>query len=483
MPLSTSHRLIALGLALAGLPGAVRVARAQVTESRSARPPESRYASLERVIDEEMRTRGSPGVAIVVVEDGRPTYRRAFGIADIESGTAMSTQQLVQIGSATKVFTALTAVLMAQEGEVALDTPIKRYVSELAPRIGALTLRQLLAQTSGLRDEPADSGRQDEHALLEYARSLPDSAIRLPPGEAFSYSNVGFALAGLVLQEAARTPYAELVRARLLRPMLLVNTAFRPTDAMTYARAEGHAAGKDGTLRVVRPVANDTRYWPAGYLYASADDLGRLVTALLEHGALDGGPVLPAAAIDSLLAPQVPVPGLANEDLHYGLGIFLDRWRGARRAWHPGSMPGHSTLLELVPEKRLGVAVTANRDGIRLDRIAETALESLTQLPGGDEKPVGGGVAPSIAELRLLEGTYEGRFPLELRMRGDSLVLKRFGAELTVRPLGGDRYAVQNPGAPRPDVFRIAPPASGRPPYIQMFLWSFPRTRAARPAD
>jgi hypothetical protein len=252
---------------------------------------------------------------------------------------------------------------------------------------------------------------------------------------------------------------------------------------MTYPRAEGHAAGKDGTLRVVRPVANDTRYWPAGYLYASADDLARLITALLERGTLEDMAVLPAAVIDSLLAPQAAVPGMTNDALHYGLGVFIDRWHGVRRAWHAGSMPGHSTLIELIPDKRIGVAVTANRDGIRLDRIAETALESLTELPGGDREPTGDGAVPSVAELRALEGVYEGRFPLELRMRGDSLMLSRFGSELTVRPLGGERYAVQAPGAPRADVFRIAPPAAGRPPYIQMFLWSFPRARKARPTN
>jgi hypothetical protein len=146
-------------------------------------------------------------------------------------------------------------------------------------------------------------------------------------------------------------------------------------------------------------------------------------------------------------------------------------------------MPGHSTLIELIPDKRIGVAVTANRDGVRLDRIAETALESLTELAGVDPEPAAGGAMPSVAQLRALGGVYAGRFPLELRMRGDSLVLERFGSELTVRPLGGDRYSVQAEGAPRPDVFRIAPPAPGRPPYIQMFLWSFPRVRAARPTS
>src|SRR6185436_3635303 len=109
------------------------------------------------------------------------------------------------------------------------------------PRVGALTLRALLSQTSGLRDEPADSGRQDESALLQYVRSISDSAFQLPAGTAFSYSNPGFALAGLVLQEAAHTPYAQLMNDRIMRPLAMGHSTFRPMDAMTYGRAAGHA--------------------------------------------------------------------------------------------------------------------------------------------------------------------------------------------------------------------------------------------------
>ncbi|MEP7346658.1 MAG: serine hydrolase domain-containing protein [Gemmatimonadaceae bacterium] len=452
---------------------------AQVTDSRGVAPGRTRYAILERTISEEMLSKGIPGVAVAVFEEGRVSYRHAFGIADVESGVPMTTELLVQIGSATKTVTALLANEMAARGEVSLDAPVARYVSGLPVRAGALTLRALLSQSSGLRDEAADSGRQDESALLQYARAMSDSAFQLPSGEAFSYSNLGFALAGLALQEAVHRPFAQLIDDRVVRPLTMGHATFRPMDAMTYPRAAGHATDPTGRLRVVRPVANDTRYWPAGYLWASGDDMALLLRLLLLRGQAGDVPATLAAAADSVLVSRMPVPGLPN-DAQYGYGLFMDQWHGTRRAWHPGSMPGYSTLVEFLPDQRIGIVVLANRDGVRLDRIAETALETLTVLPGEQSPVTASGESPKETLLRSLEGVYVSRFPLELRFRDGHLVLKRFGVELVVTPLGENRYSVQpNVGAgARADVFRIVPAAGNRPAYIQMFLWAFPRVRA-----
>ena len=449
---------------------------AQVTDSRGGAPGLTRYAILERTIRQEMLAKGIPGVAVAVIENGRVSYRHAFGIADVETGLPMSTELLVQIGSATKTVTGLLANAMAVSGEVSLDAPLSHYVTGLASRVGALTLRMLLSQSSGLRDEAADSGKQDEGALLQYARSISDSAFQLPAGEAFSYSNPGFALAGLALQEAAHTPYAQLVNDRVVRPLMMGHATLRPMDAMTYSRAAGHAPDPSGRLRVVRPVANDTRYWPAGYLWASADDMALLLRALMLRGQASDVPAALTAAADSILTTRVPVPGMPN-DAHYGYGLFVDHWHGAQRAWHPGAMSGYSTLFEFLPAQRLGIVVLANRDGIRLDRIAETALETLAVLPGDDEAEPLPAMSSNEGLLRSFEGVYVARFPLELHFRDGHLVLKRFGVDLIITPLGGERYSVQPNDASRPDVFRIVPAAGKRPAYIQMFLWAFPRVR------
>lgn len=452
---------------------------AQVTSARSATPGQSRFAQLERTISEEMRDKGIPGMTVLVIENGSVAYRRSFGISDVESGAPMSSGLLMQVGSITKVITALSANVARARGQVDFDAPIGRYLSGLSTRVARLTLGSLLSQTSGLRDEAADSGRQDEGALVEFARSLTDSALALPAGESFSYSNPGFALGGAVLQEALRAPFGRLVDDLVLRRLGMGHATMHPLDAMTFPRAAGHATDRAGRLRVVRPVANDTRFWPAGYLWASGEDMAQLLRALLFRRTGSDVPMELADAADSLIQPRVPVPGLPH-DAHYGYGMFLDRWHGVRRAWHPGAMPGYSSLLEFLPDQQLGVVILANRDAIRLDRIAESALESLAVLPGDEptlESTVKQAGAPSDQALRALEGTYMARFPVELRFRDGRLVLLRGGVELPMEALGDDRYAVRpNPSGP-PEIFRAVPARGARPAYLQMLLWAFPRVR------
>lgn len=449
---------------------------AQVTSSRAAVPPSGRFDALERVINTAMRDRGIPGVAVIVTEGRDVTYRRAFGISDIESGAPMSTSLLTQVGSVTKVVTALLAADMQLAGEVDLDVPIGRYATGLSPRLSSITLRRLLSQTAGLRDEPADSGRQDGSALLEYARTVPDAAQILPPGEAFSYSNLGFALGGLTLQQSVHVPFDRLLQDRVLLPLQMGHATMRLPDAATYPRAAGHAPDSTGRLRVVRPVANDARYWPAGYLWASAEDLAELVRLFLHTPSRASHPRL-AAAADSLLVRRVEVPGLPNS-AQYGYGMFVDQWHGVRRAWHPGAMPGFSALIELLPDRDVGVVVVANRDGLRLDEIAEAALESGGVFPNESssaDSVVASAVSGSL--LQSLEGRFLGRFPLELQYRDGQLLLTRFGTTLPVVPLGDDRYLIVNPGTGRQETFKIIPSSGSRPAYIQMFLWAFPRVR------
>jgi Beta-lactamase len=230
---------------------------------------------------------------------------------------------------------------------------------------------------------------------------------------------------------------------------------------------------------VVRPIADDTRIWPAGYLYTSAREASRFVIALLNRGRLDGRQVLPSGVADSMLATHVRLPGMAN-GTRYGYGMFLDTLRGHESAWHPGSMPGFSTLVRMIPSRRVGVVIIANRDEVRLDRIAEAALEDALR-PSGVPFSIPATVTERIPTpapgVRLADyvGTYANRFSFEIRLTNGGLVLRRSGAELPIVPLGINMFAVQAPGANAVERFAVVPANGDRPAYAQMFLWTFPR--------
>lgn len=456
------------------------VAAALLIATTPVRAQITNWDTLERTTAEVMRATKTPGMQIAVVRGDSIVYARGFGVADIETGAPMTPDMLAQIGSLTKSFTAALVLSLAQQHAVDLHTPIGRYVAGLRERIGGLTLTQLLSQTAGLGDREGNYGPSDEAALVRAARELHDSIAFLPPGLSFSYSNVGFALAGLAAQEAARQPFGDLMRDGLLRRLGMAKATMRPLEAATYPRSQGHKLTPNGeSAVVVRPIADDTRIWPAGYLYASAREAAWFAMALVNRGRLRAEQGLAPEVVDSMLATHVRLPGMPNST-RYGYGMFLDTLRGYESAWHPGSMPGFSALLRLIPSQHVGVVIIGNRDEVRLDRVAEAALEDALRPLGVPFTPP----APAVARLpapvpgvKLADyvGTYANRFSFELRLEGGSLVLHRFGAKLPVVPLGDNMFAVQAPGAPTIDRFSVVPASGDRPAYGQMFLWTFPR--------
>ena len=438
------------------------------------------WSQLERTVPEVMQATKTPGMQVVVVRGDSVVFARGFGVADIETGAPMTPDLLVQVGSLTKPFTAALVLSVAQGRSLDLRAPVSSVVSGLRPKIGALTASQLLSQTAGLGDREGSYGTSDEVELLRGARQWPDSLAFLPPGLSFSYSNVGFALAGVAAQEAARQPFADLMRERVLRPLGMTAATMRTLEAATRPRAQGHKLTVAGdSVIVVRPVADDTQIWPAGYLWASGREAARFVIALMNGGRVGGRQALPAGVTDSMLAAHVRITGMAN-GTRYGYGMFLDTLRGHESAWHPGSMPGHSTLVRMLPAQRVGVVVLANRDEVRLDRVAVAALEDGMRAAGVAfaAPPAAPAQLPaSVAGVRLDDyvGTYSNRFSFELTVENSSLVLDRFGAKLPVVALGNHMFAVQPPGAPAAERFSVVPAAAGRAAYAEMLLWTFPR--------
>ncbi|MBC7898176.1 MAG: beta-lactamase family protein [Cytophagaceae bacterium] len=437
------------------------------------------FRSADSVIAREMAAKGIPGVVVVVVDASGVRLRRAWGVANATTGAPLTTQHLLQVGSVTKTFTALLAEQLAAHRRLDLDAPVRTYLPGLHAAIGALTTRDLIAQRSGLADLPGNDGSDNEAELARYVAAIPDSLQGLPAGAAFSYSNPGFALAGAAAQGAARRPFALLLRSEILAPLGMTSSTMRPREAMAKPYAPGHS-GSPGTMGVpVTEPSNDTRLWPAGYLWSNGDDMARFLAALVS---VDGAPLSPGV-VRSVFERRVEVPG-QPDSAAYGAGAFLDRFHNEESAWHPGSSTGYSAIWRVISGRRLGVAVLTNRDAVRLESIVEAVLADAARANGRE-------LGPAFPRSRIVEtsrrlpedslaalaGVYEARFPLELRWREGSLWLTRFGATLQVRPLGDDRYAVQaNENAPR-EVFRVYPARGKWPPYIQMFLWSFVRVR------
>ena len=245
------------------------------------------FGPLDTVVSQELTERGVPGAAVAVVSGGRVVYSKGFGLANVETGSAMTPELLIRLGSTTKMFTAAALVSLADQGLVDLQKPIGGYIKGLDPSIARVTGHQLLSHTSGFLDEAPMYGSDDEAALTKNVVTWKADQFFTEPGKVYSYSNPGYWLAGALIETVSGKRYADYLNDTIFKVAGMAHTTLRPTLAMTYPLAQGHDV-VDKKPNVVRPFANNAASWPAGSIFSSALDLSRFVIAFVSGGAING---------------------------------------------------------------------------------------------------------------------------------------------------------------------------------------------------
>lgn len=428
------------------------------------------FKKLESVISAELAETNTPGAAIAVVRGGRVVFARGFGAANVETGEPVTTEMLFRIGSMTKTFTALALLSLAEEGKLRLDEPIGNYVKGLNPKLAQITPHQLLAHTSGIRDEGRPYGAHDETALLETVRGWKEDYLFTEPGRIFSYSNLNYALLGAAIEETSGKPFADAMNERVYKPLGMSRTTFRPTQAMTYPLAQGHNARGNAKPVVVRPYTDNVPNWAAGYMFSSVNDLARFVVAFLNDGKLDGKQAIAPKNIVKASSGAVDIPGL--DAVKYGYGLRVEEIRGVPVVSHGGAIPGFGAQMIMSPGHRVAVIVLANRSGARLDKTVETALEMMLPLKAKPETKPPVFLPLTAQQMQSYTGIYRHspRQFFEILVRDGKLFLKDEEDLLALENVGENRFLYNrgNPATAATDDLTFVPGADGKPEYLHI---------------
>ncbi len=308
----------------------------------------------QAVLDAYQAVRRLPGIVAVVHEDARPVWTGVAGEAD--------PARQYRIGSITKSLTAIAVLQCRDDGLLELDDALGSTVPEST--LGALTLRELLSHTSGLRSEPAGPWweRSPGVGFAELVTANNDLRQPFGPGEAFHYSNLGFALLGEVVARVRGRAWFDVVGERILEPLGMTETTLLPTADHVQGFSVDHFAGT-----VTREPHQDTGAMaPAGQLWSTVADLGRFVD-MLARGRAE---VLAADSLAELLRP-------VRDD--YGLGIMRFPGPDGRLVGHVGSMPGFQACALIEPVSGRGlVALTNATTGFMGEELAARMLGSAT---------------------------------------------------------------------------------------------------------
>src|SRR5512138_1782463 len=199
----------------------------------------------------------SPGCALGVYQDGRILYARGYGMASLEHGVAMSPRSVLDVGSISKQFTAMSILMLQKEGKLSLDDPIRKYIPEMPAYADRITLRRALSQTSGLRDlyvMMSQTGRTFAGDSIDALRVITHSAEpNYEPGARYLYTNSGWILAAQIVYRLTGKTLAQFAEERIFGPLGMRDTRYLADAAMVIPNlATGYAPRQGGGYRVAR---------------------------------------------------------------------------------------------------------------------------------------------------------------------------------------------------------------------------------------
>ena len=334
--------------------------------------------AIEEVAQTELHALRVPGAEVAVVYGDDVLLAKGFGTANSETSVPVTPETLFRIGSMTKVVTAYTLISLIREHGLNVQTPIGEYVSDLPPVLKPLTVHQLLTHTAGLKDDDSDYGPHDESALGRTVRRYDHDRFFTEPGKVFSYSGLGYAVAGVVIESISQKPFEQAVRERVLDPLHMERSTFSLAQAMTFPFSQGHTADAS-QLSVVRPYDDNATRWPAGFLFSNVIELARLCIAFMNGGRLDGDQVLSPEVISVLVQPYTK-PVDASDGQYYGYGLFVGEYHGMRTLEHGGGRRGFCSVLQMLPERRFAIIELINQPNALLKTTQETAIEQVLSL-------------------------------------------------------------------------------------------------------
>jgi CubicO group peptidase (beta-lactamase class C family) len=307
-----------------------------------------------------------PGLAIGVVRGGKLVYTGSFGKRDVAKDLPVTPKTLFAIGSTTKAFTTFVMGMLVEEGMLAWDEPVRKYVPEFrlydTSATEHITPRDLVTHRSGLPRHDAlwyntSLSREEMVHRLPYLQNNAD--LR----ETFQYNNMMFLSAGYLVERVTGKTWEDNVRERIFEPLGMAGSNFSVEDSKKAPDFAKPYAERDGKVREI-PFRNITNVGPAGSINSSVEDMARWIALHLGDGTVDGVRRIRKETLAELHAPQMVTHGAVERPdivpVGYAMGWMVDVYRGHVRVQHGGGIDGFVALVTLFPNDDLGIVALQN---------------------------------------------------------------------------------------------------------------------------
>ena len=345
-------------------------------------------ARIDRIASGVMQQRGVPSASVAVVERNKLVYTHAYGLAHLDPDRVASPEMRYSIGSISKQFTAAAILILQQQGKLALDDAVGKYIPDLT-RGNEVTIRQILSHTSGYQDywpedylmTPMMKPATAQQIIATWAKKPLD----FDPGTDWQYSNTNYVIAGLIVEKVTGEKLMDFLEEHIFHPLGMKSawnsdqTKLTEVDATPYIRA---------ALGPLRPAPKEGRGWmfAAGELSMTAHDLALWDQSLIARS------ILSPESYRQMFTEVKLKDGRGSQ---YGLGVFVNQLDGHRNISHDGEVTGFVSANEVLVDDGVAVAVLTNHMAGGASSIAELVASAVV------------GVKHSPAEEEALE-IYRG---------------------------------------------------------------------------
>jgi CubicO group peptidase (beta-lactamase class C family) len=357
-------------------------------------------AAIDKIAAAAVAAGESPGLEVAVVKNGKPVLIKGYGSANLEEHVPVSNDSVFRVGSVTKQFTAVSLLLLAEQGKVSLQDKLSKYYPNF-PRADDITLDEMLHHTSGIYNYTAAPNfavdgmiHRSTDEMVEFIGKLPKTQD-FEPGTNWSYSNSAYFILGGVVEKAAGASLAQVFKTRLFTPLGMTHSAFDDETEIVAARARGYSGAGPGKFTnapfismsipggagSVRSTAGDLATWNAA-LYGGKILKPDSLAAMLTPGKLSNGENSGVAMAKMMAAAGAPAAA-ASAQREYGYALFLSQDEGHRKIDHGGGIYGFSASLSEFPDDKTTVVVLSNAIGkdVGVSKVADRIERLAIGLP------------------------------------------------------------------------------------------------------
>lgn len=311
-------------------------------------------AKIDSLIQTEFNEKYGPGGAFMIAKDGKPIYQKAFGKANLELDADLTPESVFQIGSMTKQFTAIAVLMLEEQGKLAVNEPISKYIADY-PSGEKITIHHLLTHTSGIKDftkmktlREIAQKEMTPKMMVDFFKNEP---VDFAPGEKFDYNNSGYVVLGYIIELVSGETYEDFIKKYIFEKAGMTQSYYASDRQVISKRAYGYHKKEHGFVN--KTIISFSVPFSSGSLMSSLGDM------LKWQNALNTNLLLNAKSTKKAFSKYKLNNG---EEFTYGYGWHIKELKGTPSREHGGSVFGFKSMGVYIPSEEIYVIGFSNCD-------------------------------------------------------------------------------------------------------------------------